>query len=300
MLFEKMKIIVFLKTVKYIYAQTGTDPKKNFIGPDDIIHIINPFDEFAVEEALGIKEKYEGTEIIVVSLGDRFAEEGLRRTLAMGTDRAIHFHYEEYEKLDAWGTAMILASLIRNLQFQLIFCGREAVDDHAGLVGPYIAEILRIPHITRVVKVELDQDRERLLLQRDVGRGNRELMESTFPALVTVERSMNTPRYPTLPGILKAQSQGIERFRIEDLRLPKEIWDPTSHWTETINLSLPKPKTRARSTEEGKLSASDRIRLLTEGGKSKQMKASNILEGHSDKVLDELERILKEHGIILE
>ena len=295
-----MKLIVFIKQIKFVYAQTGTDPKQNFIGPDDIIRMTNPLDELAVEEALRIKEREKDAEVVTISLGDLFLEDGLRRCLSMGADRAIYIEDEDCEKRDPWIKATILAASLRNLSFDLIFCGREAVDDQGGLVGPYIAEILRIPHVTRVVKVELDRDRKRLLLQRGIERGNRELMECSLPALVTIERSMSAPRYPTLPGILRAQSQVIERLRMEDLGLPKGVLDRTSHRTEMVSLSLPKPKTKAKGVEEGKLSASDRLRLLMKGGDSRKKEDSNILEGSSDKVLDELERILKENGIIFE
>ena len=93
-----MKIVVCIKQVKFIYAQTGTDPKQNFIGPDDFVRIINPLDESAVEEALRIKEKHKDAEVIVISLGDRFAEEGLRKCLSIGADKAIHLLVENGEK----------------------------------------------------------------------------------------------------------------------------------------------------------------------------------------------------------
>jgi electron transfer flavoprotein alpha/beta subunit len=106
---------------------------------------------------------------------------------------------------------------------------------------------------------------------------------------------LNLPRYPTLPGILGAQSRGIDHWRKEDLGLSS-----APGRTELVGFSPPKPKARTRSAEEGKLSASDRLRLLMKGGDSKKKEDSNILEGGSDKVLDELERILKENGIIFE
>ena len=290
-----MKTIVFLKQIKYVYAQTGTDPKKNFIGPDDIISMTNPLDELAVEEALRIREREKDGEVIVLSLGDRFAEEGLRRCLSMGADRAIHIEDEEYEKRDAWATATILAASLKDLHFDLIFCGREAADDQAGLVGSYIAEILKIPHITRAVRIEVDRARRKLLLQRGVERGNRELMECSLPALVTVEKGMNLPRYPTLPGILRAQSRVIDRWRVGDLGM-----DSIANSTEIVSLSPPKPKAKARGSEEVKLSATDRLKMLMKGGDSKKKEDSKVLEGSSDRVLDELERILRENGIIFE
>jgi electron transfer flavoprotein beta subunit len=125
------EIVVCVKHIKYIYAQTGTDPKKNFIGPDDIVRLINPLDESAVEEALRIKEKHKESEILVISLGDRWVEEGLRRCLSMGADKAIHLYVENCENLDSWTTAMILAHSIRPW-LRPDFLWQRTVDDSAA------------------------------------------------------------------------------------------------------------------------------------------------------------------------
>lgn len=295
-----MKVIVFVKQIKYIYAQTGTDPKQNFIGPDDILSMINPLDELAVEEALRMKERHKDIEVIAISLGDRFAVDGLRKCLSMGVDRAIHIEDEEDEKRDAWATAMMLASSIRHLPFQLIFCGREALDDQNGLVGPYIAEVLKISHISKVIKMDLDRANRKVLIQRAVERGNREIMECSLPLLVTVERGINSPRYPTLPKILKAQQKEIEKVRTKDLGLPGEVFEPTFRLTEVVSLSTPKPKAKAKSPEDVKISASDRLRLIMKGGDSKKKEDSKVLEGSSDRILNEFERVLKENGIVFE
>lgn len=295
-----MRIIVFIKTVKFVYAQTGTDPKKNFVGPDDIIHIINPFDELAVEEALQIKEKYEDTEIVVISFGDHFAEEGLRKCLSMGVDKAVHLYAEDSEKMDPWATAMSLAYSVRNLPFELILCGREAIDDQAGLVGPYIAEILKIFCVSKVIKIEMDRVNSQVLLQRALERGNREKIVCKIPALLTIERSIKIPRYPTLPGILRAQHQVIEKLELENLKLPMDPFDSALHLLETISLSPPKPMRRAKSSEDSKLSASDRLKSLMKGGDSTKKEDSKVLEGGSGGVLEEFERVLKENGIAFE
>ena len=244
-----MRIIVCVKQIKYIYAQTGTDPKRNFVGPDDIVHLINPLDESAVEEALRIKEKHGDTEILVISLGDRFAEEGLKKCLSMGADRAIHLYVENCEKVDSWMTAMILAYAIRNLHFELIFCGRESADDQCGLVGPYLAEILKIPYVSGMIKFEMVQANGRALVHRALERGNREIMACKVPALFTVGKGMNIPRYPSLPGILKAEHQRVEALEVKQLELPMDPFDPTFNLTELVSVSTPKPRRKARSSE---------------------------------------------------
>jgi electron transfer flavoprotein beta subunit len=295
-----MKIIVFVKQVKYVYAQTGTDPKQNFVGPDDIVYILNPLDELAVEEALRIKEKYQDSEIVVISLGDSLVEDGLRKCLGMGADKAVHIYVEDYERMDAWVTATVLANSIRSHSFDLIFCGRESVDRQDGLVGPYIAQILRIPHISRVIKLDVEEANHNVVVHRAVERGNRERMECKTPGLFTIERGINIPRYPTLPRVLEAQHQMIERLGIECLRLPKDLFGSDSNLTETIGFSTPKPKRKARNLENIKLSAADRLKLIMGGGDSKRKEDLTILEGDSYKSIDMFELLLKENGVVFE
>jgi electron transfer flavoprotein beta subunit len=283
-----------------VYAQTGTDPKGNFIGPDDFVRIINPLDELAVEEALRIKERFEDTEVAVISLGDGSAEDGLRKCLSRGADEAIHIYDEDYGELDAWMTATVLASSIRDRDFQLVLCGRRAIDDNGGLVGPYVAEILGIPHVSGVVKLEMDGESKRVLVHRVVERGNREVMECTIPALFTVEKGINVPRYPTLPGILRAQKQVIQRVEIRDLELPLKSFGPALNLTETISLSNPKPKKRSGGLADATLSASDRLRLVMGGGDTETKGESTLVEGGTDEALSEIERVLRESGILPE
>lgn len=295
-----MRVIVFVKQIKHVYAQTGTDPKRNFIGPDDIVRIMNPLDELALEEALRIKERHGNTEVIAISLGDESAEDGLRKCLCMGADKATHIFNDEYEKLDAWMTATVLASSIRDRDFQLVLCGRRAIDDNGGLVGPYVAEIVGIPHISGVVKLEINGEGKGVLVQRAVEKGNREVMECTIPALFTVEKGINVPRYPTLPGILTAQNQPIERLEIENLKLPLKPFSPALNLTETISLSNPKPKKRSGGLADATLSASDRLRLVMGGGDTETKGESTLVEGGTSEALSEIERVLRESGILPE
>lgn len=290
-----MKIIVFVKHVKYVYAQTGPDPKMNNIGPDDVINIINPLDELAVEEALKLKDRDRSTEVIVVSLGDRFAQEGIRKSLEMGADKGIHVLFDKYDELDSWATAIVLAQLARQVRFQLILCGREAIDSNAGLVGPYVAEILKIPHITSVVKLEKEDGDGKILVHRSVERNNREVMECTIPALITVDKRINTPRYPTLQGILSAKKKMIETLEPEDLELPVEPFGPSLNITRTIKLSKPKP--RGRKKIDAKLSAAERLKLMMKGGDSKEKEDTTVMEGISEEVFEEMERVMKECGV---
>jgi electron transfer flavoprotein beta subunit len=293
-----MRIVVCIKQINYVYAQTGTDPKQNFVGPDDIVHLINPLDESAVEEALRIKERHGDTEILVISLGDRFTKEGLKKCLSMGADRAIHLSIEDCEKIDSWTTATRLAQAIRNHPFELIFCGRESADDQCGLVGPYLAEILKIPHVPGIIKLELDQASGKALVHRTLERGNREVLVCKVPALFTVGRGMNLPRYPSLPGILKAEHQRVETLEVKQLGLPLDPFDPTFGLTEMVSLSTPKPRRKAKSAETAKLSASDRLKRIVKREDSKEKEDTKIFEGSSDQALLEIDRVMAENGVV--
>jgi electron transfer flavoprotein beta subunit len=295
-----MKIIVCVKHARFVYAQTGSDPTQNLIGPDDTLRILNPLDESALEQALRIKDGWGETEVIAVSLGDRSAEDGLRRTLAMGADRAIHLAYETYEELDSWATATALAHVAKNQDFQLILCGQEAIDNHNGLVGPFVAEVLGIPHLSGVVHLDILEGGATARVHRAVERGNREIMECSLPALFTIDRRAGAPRYPTVPGRLKAEAATIERIDLQDLELQGGRFGPALNMTEIVRVSRPKPRIRDQKQTDGRISASERLKLMMKGGEAKEKTQSKLLEGSSDNVLDEIERLMRECGVELE
>src|SRR5512138_2169152 len=124
-----MKIGVLIKTVRFVAAQTGTDRSSNNICPEDIIHMLNPLDEVALEYALALKDRTAGVTVVAISLGDRFADEGLRRALAMGADDAIHVQCEEHERLDAMAKSALLARVCERERCDLILCGETSIDD---------------------------------------------------------------------------------------------------------------------------------------------------------------------------
>jgi electron transfer flavoprotein beta subunit len=295
-----MRIIVLVKTVKFVYAQTGTEIAKNYIGPDDIIHILNPYDELAMEYALKLKDRQAGTKVLALSLGDGFAEEGLRRSLAMGADEAIHIEYEDYENLDPCATASTLAPVCRQSGFDLILCGAEALDDNAGLVGPYVAESLNIPHISRAVKIEMHGKGERVQVHRAVERGDRQILECRLPALLAIEKGTTVPRYPALAGFLRAENWPLMKLAPKDLDLPIYEPDQLRKLTERTALSNPKPKRKKEGHLKKKLSAAERLKLITKREPSKEKEGGKIIEGFSEEMFARLNRILTEAGALSE
>src|SRR5512143_2490967 len=150
-----MKIVVCVKQIHLIYARTGVDPATHFVSEEDRISMVNPYDELAVEEAIRIKEKLGDGEVILVTLGDLFAEKALKRCLAMGADRMVQINDPSFGKLDPWGASVILAKALERLEPDLVFCGKEALDENSGQVGAYIAEILGFPYVSSIVKLDL-------------------------------------------------------------------------------------------------------------------------------------------------
>lgn len=290
-----MNIVVLVKTVRFLQAQTGSNPKENYIGPGDLVDMMNPFDEAALEEALRIKDEQRETEIAVLSLGGPSAETGLRRSLAMGADRATHILCDGHEGMDSLATARALAAALRREQTPLILCGSEAIDDNAGLVGPYVAECLNVPHVAHVVKVELSDGT--IHVERRLDRGDRALIECTAPALLTVERDINVARMPTMPAMMQARKVVIETLTLEELTPTDTQLGPAASLTKTTRLSNPKAKRRSEKQLNPTISPAERMKLMMKGGGAPAKEASSLMEGDASNVLQAFERVMHSCGV---
>jgi electron transfer flavoprotein beta subunit len=292
----QMKIIVLIKSVGLVYAQTGMEMAKSYIGADDTIHIINPLDEVAVEFALRIRDRIPSTRVTALSLGDVDARTDLVKCLAVGVDKAVWIKDDAGWTLDAWTRAMALAAYIREQSYDLILGGRHAIDDNDGMTAPYLAEMINIPQINGVVTMEETIDPIRVVVHRVVERGNKEILECALPCLLTIDKGAGIPRYPTLPGILRAERQIIETSSIKVLdsrSLGTEL-----RMTEIKKISNPKPKKRKDISTLETFSAGTRLRFLMKGGRQDDKKSSKLIDGTSDRALVEMERILRENGNI--
>lgn len=288
-----MRIIVLIKTIDFIYAQTGTDLGNNYVGPDDTLTILNPPDQVALEKALTIKDHAPQTDVVVLSLGGDSATIGLKQSLAMGADRAIWAAGETDRPRDCWSTAAAIAAACTDIGFDLILCGASAWDDNAGLVGPFLAEALQLPHLSRVTHIEPQGAGAVLKVQRTIERGDRQILSCCLPALLSIQKGTTVPRYPTLAGTLRAERQPIEK--VDSAMLAASAATPR---TEVLALVKPKPKRRDEDGEKKKMSAIDRIKAITNRSPAKKKAAGNIVDGASDEMFDKLDRILKEAGIL--
>ena len=213
-----MKILVTVKQVPDTATKIQIRADGQGIQEDGIKWVINPYDEFAIEEALRIKEK-QGGEVVIVALGPSRVEEAVRQSLAMGADRAVVISTDA--PVDPAAAATALAAVCGEEGFDLILTGKQAVDDDSAQVGPMIAANLGLPQVTVVLKLEVDEAGHRLRAEREL-EGATEIVELPYPAVVTAQRGLNEPRYPTLPNIMKAKKKEVRRGSMDSLSLALE------------------------------------------------------------------------------
>jgi electron transfer flavoprotein beta subunit len=229
-----MNIYVLLKrtfdTEEKIVVKNGA------IQEDGAEFIINPYDEYAVEEAMKLKEEH-GGEVTVVTVGTEDSEKELRTALAMGCDKAVLINIEDdVEGGDQYTTARVLGQYLKEQEVDLIIGGNVAIDGGSGQVGPRVAELLNIPYVTTITKLEIDGTDVKI--ERDV-EGDTEVIETTLPLLVTAQQGLNEPRYPSLPGIMKAKKKPLSELELDDLDLEE---DDVEAKTKTIEIYMPAKK----------------------------------------------------------
>ncbi|SFA39075.1 electron transfer flavoprotein beta subunit [Parageobacillus thermantarcticus] len=250
-----MNIFVLMKrTFDTEEKITIVDGKVNEEGAE---FIINPYDEYAIEEAIQVRDKH-GGEVTVVTVGNEDAEKELRTALAMGCDKAVLINVEDdIEAHDQYTTAKIIAEYLKDKEPDLILAGNVAIDGGSGQVGPRVAELLGIPYVTTITKLDIDGDK--VTVVRDV-EGDEVVIETSLPLLVTAQQGLNEPRYPSLPGIMKAKKKPLEELELDDLDLEEEDVEAK---TKTIEVFLP-PKREAGKILEGDIAdqVKELVRLL--------------------------------------
>jgi electron transfer flavoprotein beta subunit len=201
-----VNIIACIKQVPDTEAQIRVKADGSGIDETGIKWVMSTYDEYGVEEALRLKEKI-GGEVTVISLGPARVMDAIRTALAMGADKGIHINDPALEGADSYVTASALAAAIKGVPYDIIFCGQRAIDGDAGQVGSMLAQLLGIPQITVVTKVEVEGAKVKAL--RPV-EGAQLLIESPLPCVVTAQKGLNEPRYASLPGIMKAKKKPVD------------------------------------------------------------------------------------------
>ncbi|MCI0449051.1 MAG: electron transfer flavoprotein subunit beta/FixA family protein [Chlorobi bacterium] len=246
-----MKIAVCISQVPDTTTKVkiGSDGKS--IDPSGVTFIINPYDEFAVEEALKLKEK-QGGETFVLTLGKDSAKEVIRKAYAMGIEKGLLIKSET--ELDSYAVARNLADVLKDINADIILCGKQSIDFDNNQVGSLLAEMLGLPSISVVVGLTVEGNKVRA--EREV-EGGKEVVESTLPVVICAQRGLNEPRYPNLKGIMQAKSKPIEE------KQPAY----TQNKIEILSMSLPKPKPKGKIVGTDLSAVPELVRLLREEAK---------------------------------
>lgn len=281
-----MKIGVCIKQVCHVYARTGKDPERLFLTPEDKVFLASPYEEWALELALRAKESAGQGEVILLTLGALTAEAELRRCLAMGADRL--YRIEAHGPFDSWRKSSLIARAIRELEMDLVLCGKESLDTQNGQVGAFIAHHLGRPFLSSIVDLEVGPDAEAVSVQRRAGRGMREILSCRLPAVFTVDLLGDEPRLPKLADKRLAKSKLIETLQYGDCG-------------ERINITSarvfpPRPRPKRVPVPDGRSEAFVRIDQLLMG--SQVQKKGSLLAGPPEEQVEGVLAFLKEHNFI--
>ena len=236
-----------LKQVPDTETQIKVNASGTGIVEGDVKWIMNPYCEFAVEEGLRAKEKFGGT-VTVVSIGPGRAVEAIRTALAMGADKAVQVDDGGiWGASDSLGAGRILAKVIGGMAYDVIFCGKQAMDDDMAQVGVVVAEVLGIPQLTFVNVLEW-VDGKTVKVTRQV-EGGAQLLESGLPVLITCQKGLNEPRYASLPGIMKAKKKPLEVKNLAGLGLDGAEVGKAGEKTEILKVELPQARQGGKVVE---------------------------------------------------
>ena len=240
-----MDVIVCVKQVpdydQVKIADETIDPKLRTLVREGIPSILNPFDEYAVEEAIRIKEQVGGT-VTALTMGSSRSKDALIKCLAMGADRSVLLDDEAFRGADTLITSLTLAAAIKQQEFDMILCGKQAIDGDTGHVGIMIAECLGIPHINRVRKLKVNQDKKSVVAHREVDDGL-EVVKCPLPAVIIATKGLNEPRYPSITKIMRARKKEMVVLSAASLELDPSTVGWNGSPTQIINIE--KPESRA-------------------------------------------------------
>ena len=231
-----MNIIVCLKQVPAT-TEVKIDPETNTLIRQGIKNITNPFDTYALEEGIRLRERY-GGKVTTITMGPPQAEEMLREAIAAGADEAILLSDGAFAGADTLATSYTLAQAINKIQdYDLIICGRQTIDGDTGQVGPELAEMLGIPFVAYVSKVE-ETENGQMRVERMVEDGH-EVVQMSLPGVITVVKEINVPRLPSLRGLARAKSTVIPTWTAEELGIDKNMVGLSGSATKVIKVFFP-------------------------------------------------------------
>lgn len=251
-----MKTIVCVKRVPDSETKVKIDASGKALDKSDIKYVINPYDEYALEQAVRLKEAH-GGEVLVVCMGSEDSSKEIRSALAVGADRAL-FLEDSAAFRDPLSTAQALANAIKNdgFEFDAIFMGKRAIDSDGNAVGPMLAHLLDAPCVSNVGKLDLDLDARTASVSRGI-EGGEELLTVPLPSVFTCDKALNEPRYPSLKGIMAAKKKPLETIAVTT-DAPR---------LEVLAMAPPPPRPPGKIIGEGAAAVPELVRLLHEEAK---------------------------------
>jgi electron transfer flavoprotein beta subunit len=264
-----MNIAVCVKQVPATDSRIKPSLHQEDIDRTDMSYVMNPYDEFGVEEALKIKEQLKTGVVTVMTIGPEKASEVLRSALALGADQAIHLKDPALAGGDAYATAVVLAAALKMGNYDIIFFGKHAIDTDSGAVSIHVAEFLGLPHVGVINKLTIYPDERMAIANRQI-EGAIEVVETPLPAVFTCQKGLNEPRYATLSGIMKAKQKPLTVLALDELCLSEDQVGVKG--AKIVVERFESPPTR---------------------------KTGVILEGDPDAAVSELVRLLREEAKVL-
>lgn len=210
-----MDIIVCIKEVPDT-TEVKMDPKTNTLVRSGIPSIINPFDLYALEEGVRLKEKYGGT-VTAITMGPPHVEKSMREAISLGADKAVILSDRKFAGADTWATSYTLAKGIEKMDYDLILFGKQAIDGDTAQVGPGVAAHLDIAQLTYVKKIEEYSEKDNTFIMQRMNEEGYDRVKIKAPAAVTVVKEINEPRVPSLRGKMKAKKAQIPVWTTEDI-----------------------------------------------------------------------------------
>lgn len=259
-----MNVVVLIKRVPD--TETKIQVKDGKVVTEGISWIISPYDEYGVEEALRLIEK-NGGKVTLLCLGPDEAKETIRKGLALGADSAIHLNDPAFLGGDASTTAKVLAAALKKMEFDIVLAGKQAVDEDNAQVGVRVAQLLNLPEVNSVIKIDLSEDKKSAKLMREVD-GDRDIAETSLPAIITTQQGLNEPRYPSLKGIMGAKKKPITDWKAADIGIDPSTVGAAGAKLEVVRLDPPPSRPPGKIIPgEPAVAAKELVRLLHEEAK---------------------------------
>ena len=290
-----MKIIVCAKQIRHTYARTGISPESHFICPEDGVYRVNPHDEAALELALRLKDETENITVTLLTLGPMIAQHEIQRCMATGADDLYQIKINGQPPLDSdpldqpdpWVKSDLMARAVRELQGDLVLCGKESLDKSSGQVGALLARRLDLPFVSAITDLSMDESGGTLQVQRSAGRGIREIIECGLPAVLSVDLGpdLRLPKF--------TRRKWAEAYTPRQLDYGADVDAPKIVCTRRFQ---PRPRPKIVSAPDSRLPAYERIMQLLTG--SKVEKKGEILTGNPESQVEGIISFLKANGFI--